>query len=99
MSKIGDPIKPGYVRFQNFDLRAHNAGSIGDVLTEFCQDNRVVEIQHVTMLDPKRYLIAYLVEDDETNRRERNADVRLEVPEVPNSNNPTEGDPEPAPSS
>jgi hypothetical protein len=90
MSQTGEKFKTGYVRFHNFDLRPYNAGSIGEVLTAFCQENKVIEVQHVTMIDPKRYLVAYLAEDDETKRRERNADVRLEVPEVPKNGNPEE---------
>lgn len=83
MSKTGENFKIGFVRWEQFDFARVASLSIAPSLTEFCQENNVVEIQTFIEVAPKRYLLGYISEEDETVRRERNADISVEVPKVP----------------
>ena len=94
--KIGEKFKKGYVRWEQFDFSRSISTDVASAITEFCQANKVVEIQSFVEMANKRYLLGYIAEEDETARRERNADVRMEVSKVPENagseeNNPTAG--------
>ena len=96
MSKTGEKFKTGFIRWEQFDFSRAASNSLAPALTAFCQLNHVVEISSVIEISAKRYLIAYIVEDDETVRRDRNAKIRVEMPEVPetpgsDSEDPTAG--------